>query len=378
MPVPTIDGVDLTPPEHGRNLPPRAFTSPAVFELEQRAVFARSWVHVADAVDVAEPGAYATGAIGRTPVVVVRDRKTGELRGFLNACRHRGAQLLDGKGTCDKQIKCPYHAWSYGLDGSLLGVPHRDEFSCDVSTMGLVPIRVGTVGPLVFACLDDRAPSLADWVGQLPAAFAAVGVETWDLAWELSYELDANWKLFVENANDGYHIPFVHDILTDILVQDSGTTTLEPHSAYSIASINPAYAPPDMPFDPDTAKIRFGCVFPNLIPVLSPADFTYIRIDPVAHDRLRLFVRSYDHALSAPLRELRKLAFERTTDQDLAVIRKAMRGLHAVGLPAGVHASRLEERIGHFERQWATEMAAQMASEAAIDVAAPRRLAIAP
>ena len=69
----------------------------------------------------------------------MRDRKSNELRGFLNACRHRGAQLLDGKGTCDKQIKCPYHAWSYGLDGSLLGVPYKQEFSCDVSAMGLVP-----------------------------------------------------------------------------------------------------------------------------------------------------------------------------------------------------------------------------------------------
>src|SRR5688500_15216205 len=121
-----IDGVELAVPAPGRNLAPRAFTSSAIFDVEMRAIFGRSWVHVADVRDVPEPGGYATGMIGKTPVLVVRDRQTGELRGFLNACRHRGAQLLEGNGICDKQIKCPYHAWSYGLDGTLLGVPYRE------------------------------------------------------------------------------------------------------------------------------------------------------------------------------------------------------------------------------------------------------------
>jgi hypothetical protein len=100
-------------------------------------------------------------------------------------------------------------------------------------------------------------------------------------------------------------------------VPDSGETVLEAHSAYTMALINPSYLPPDV--DPAEAKIRFGCIFPNLIPVLSPSDLTYLRVDPIAHDRLRLFVRSY-------------------------------------GLPAGVHTSRLEARIGHFERMWAAAM----------------------
>ncbi len=369
-PLPEIDGVPLVAPEPGRNLPPAAFTSRALFELEERAVFARSWVHVADVIDLPGPGSYVAASIGRTPVLIVRDRKDGTLRGFLNACRHRGAQLLEGKGTCERQIKCPYHAWSYGTDGALLGVPYRQEFTCDVSDMGLVPIRVGTVGPLVFACLDAAAPTLEEWVGELPASMAATGAGEWELAFELEYQLEANWKLFVENANDGYHVPFVHDILTDLLVAESGVTTLEPHSAYSWAQVNPAYVPPGQ--DPAEARIRFGSIFPNLIPVLSPADFTYIRVDPVGHDRLRLFVRSYDRPDMAVLRDFRKQAFQRTTDQDIAVVQRTQRGLHAVGLPAGVHASQLEARIGHFERMWAEAMAREAAPTRA------RFLAVAP
>lgn len=351
-----IDGVELSVPAPGHNLPPRAFTSAALFEREQRAVFAKSWVHVADVIDLPEPGSYVAAMIGKTPVLVLRDRASGELRGFLNACRHRGAQLLEGKGILGKQIKCPYHAWSYGSDGKLHGVPYRDEFNCDVSQLNLVPIRVGTVGPLVFACLDESAPPLEVWVGTLPGALAAAGTQSWQLAFELRYELDANWKLFVENANDGYHIQFVHDVLTDLLQPDSGVTTLEPHSAYSYANVDPKYVPPGV--DPAAAKIRFGCIFPNLIPVLSPSDLTYIRVDPVAHDKLALFVRSYDSGEFAQLRDFRKAAFQRTTDQDLAVVLRTQRGLQAVGLPAGVHSSKLEERIGHFESMWARAMAA--------------------
>ena len=359
--VPAVDGVELVAPAPGKNLAPRAFTSRAVFDFEQRAVFARSWVHVGDLCDVPEPGTYVTGTIGRTPVIVLRDRQTGALRGYLNACRHRGAQLLEGKGTCDKQIKCPYHAWSYALDGRLLGVPYREEFEREVDDLGLVPIRVGSVGPLVFACLDPEAPDLAMWTGQLPDALAAAGAERWELAWELGYEVDANWKLFVENANDGYHIPFVHDVLTDLIVRDAGETTLEPHSAYTMAPVNAAYVPPGI--DPRDAKIRFGCVFPNLIPVLTPSDLTYIRVDPVAHDRLKLFVRSYDRPEMRALRDFRRAAFERTTEQDLAVVMRTQRGLHAEGLPAGVHASRLEARIGHLEQIWAESMAREVRAE---------------
>ena len=369
---PLVDGVPLSVPAPGHNLPPGAFTSRTIFDIEQRAIFAKSWIHVCDLRDVPKAGDYFTTTIGKTPIIVLRD-KAGELRAFLNACRHRGAQLLEGKGACDKQIKCPYHAWSYGLDGKLLGVPYREEFDCDASQMGLVPVRVGAVGPLVFACIDPTAPSLDAWVGQLPQAIRDAGADTWDFAWELTYELDANWKIFVENANDGYHVQFVHDILTDLLSpDDNGDTTLEPHGAFTWAKINPSYIPPDQ--DPALAKIRFGHIFPNLIPVMSPSDLTYIRVDPVAHDKLRLFVRSYDKPEFAEFRMFRKLAFERTTDQDIAVVLRTMRGLYAEGLPAGVHASVLEARIGHLERIWAEAMLREVAGSSA----GKRHLAVAP
>jgi nitrite reductase/ring-hydroxylating ferredoxin subunit len=356
------DGAVPGAPPSGQLLPPRVFHSPALFELEQRAIFARSWVHVADAIDLPGPGDYVAASIGRTPVLIIRDGKTGELRGFPNACRHRGAQLVEGRGHCDRQLRCPYHAWSYGTDGRLIGVPYREDFQCDVSERGLVPIRVGSAGPMIFACLDADAPELSAWLGQLPDAIAAVGAATWNLAFEMTFDVDANWKLFVENANDGYHVPFVHDVLNDLVVLESGVTTLEPHGAYTFADVNPSYVPPEV----GGAQIRFGSLFPNLVPVLTPGDLTYIRVDPVAVDKLRLFVRSYDDQPDgSPLREFRRQAFMRTTEQDIAVVLKTHSGTRAHGLPAGVHSAQLEDRVGHFERLW-TEALARDRSQPAL------------
>ena len=107
---------------------------------------------------------------------------------------------------------------------------------------------------------------------------------------------------------------------------------------------------------------------------MSPSDFTYIRVDPVAPDRLRLFVRSYDTPEFAMLREFRKAAFEHTTNQDIAVVLRTMRGLYAEGLPAGVHASQLEGRIGHLERMWAEAMIREVGGTSA----GKRHLAVAP
>ena len=152
----TLDGCDLSQPAPGRLLPPRMFFSPAVFDAEMTRIFARSWVHVADLPDVRAPGDYVAASIGTSPVVIVRGHD-GVVRGFLNVCPHRGATIAEGRGNCGRQLKCPYHAWSFATDGRLVGAPSREEFTCDFSTIGLLPIQIATCGPMIFGCLDPAA-----------------------------------------------------------------------------------------------------------------------------------------------------------------------------------------------------------------------------
>jgi phenylpropionate dioxygenase-like ring-hydroxylating dioxygenase large terminal subunit len=350
----TIDGVDFAQPAPGALLPPRAYTSPAVYEAEMERIFARSWVHVADLPELREPGDFVTGTIGTTPVVMVRGHDR-ELRGFLNACRHRGATIAEGRGNCGRSLDCPYHAWSYATDGRLLGTPDREEFTCDFGTKALIPIRVATLGPMVFGCLDAEPPAFAEWAGELAAAMARARGGEMDLAFEFAYEVDVNWKVYVENGLEGYHVRFVHDTLDDLVETKTARHFFEEHASYTHAFIKELFRdvlPPAPHLSAEERTyVRFGHLFPNLIPVLGPAEFTYLRIDPAGPERIRLLARSFDlGGDAAALREFRRESVDRTNRQDIGVVTRVQRGLRARGLPPGVHSSFLECRIGHFHQ----------------------------
>jgi len=345
-------------------LPPSAFTSPEGYAAELRELFERSWVHVADLPELRRAGDYVTAEIGTTPVVLVRG-DDGELRGFLNACRHRGATVAEGAGNCGHALRCPYHAWSYSTAGRLIGVPFKEEFGCRADGLDLLPIRVGIAGPLVFACLDPTAPPFEEWVGSLlPDLTAARGADM-EPAFAIDYEVKVNWKVYVENGLEGYHISFVHDVLADFVALGAGEVRnrFEEHASCTYAPISPQYLalmqpPPHLSAEEQT-RVRFGHVFPNLIPVITPGDFNYLRIDPIAPDRIRLRGRSFDLGGAAvDFRDFRREAFDRTNRQDMAVVERVQRGLNARALPTSIHSTLLESRITHFERMVARQMGA--------------------
>jgi choline monooxygenase len=349
-----IDGCDLSTPTPGRLLPPAAFTSPAVYAAEMERIFARSWVHVADLPELRTPGDFVAASIGTSPVVVVRGQD-GALRGFLNVCPHRGATVAEGRGNCGRQLRCPYHAWSFGTDGRRIGFPSREEFGPPAADLGLLPIRIATLGPMVFGCLDPAAPPFEAWAGELTHALARARGEEMELAIEFTYDVDVNWKIYVENGLEGYHVAVVHDVLNDFVETRSARHFFEEHASYTHAFIKPDYRAMVMPAphlsEEETRYVRFGHLFPNLIPVLTPAEFSYLRIDPVGPERIRLVARSFDLGGElAGLRDFRREALDRTNQQDIAVVTRVQRGMQARGFRGGVHSSFLECRIGHFER----------------------------
>jgi choline monooxygenase len=153
-----------------------------------------------------------------------------------------------------------------------------------------------------------------------------------------------NWKTYVENGLDGYHIPFVHDVLRDAVDLGSGVHSFHEHGSQTLVDASAMLA--------TKAQFRFGHVFPNLIPVFSPVDFNYLRIDPTGPETIRLRGRGFDGGLESPIpREFRAAAFDATNKQDIAVVERVQRGLRARGLAAAVHCAPREARITHFERR---------------------------
>jgi Rieske 2Fe-2S family protein len=212
----------LEPLERATMLPPRAFVDPEVLDWELGTIF-RGWICVGHASRVAEPGSYMMREIGPDSVVVIGGEE-GRTHAFLNVCRHRGARLLESaEGSVRRRVQCPYHAWSYGLDGELKATPHMDEVEgFDTSCWGLMPVRVATVGGLVLVDLSGDAPAVEPHVGELAGHMERYRVGSLERGGKIEYRVEANWKAIAENYSECLHCPGVHPELNALSNYMSG------------------------------------------------------------------------------------------------------------------------------------------------------------
>lgn len=202
-----------------------AYTDRATFDAEAEHILEATWFCAVSSADVAEPGRFRTVDIGRESVIVTRSRG-GAVTAFLNVCRHRGARLcVESEGQVKRTFRCPYHAWSYDLEGRLAGAPHLPQMR-DVhrEDLGLVTVAVREWLGYVWVCLADEPPSFDETVvdvvaGRLgdPGAVERYGIEDLVRGKRITYEVRANWKLVVENFMECYHCATIHPELTGVL-----------------------------------------------------------------------------------------------------------------------------------------------------------------
>ncbi|MFD4190304.1 aromatic ring-hydroxylating oxygenase subunit alpha [Amycolatopsis thermoflava] len=193
----------------------RLYTDPEIFEQEMTRIFERTWVWVAHESELPGPGTFKSTYVGRQPVIVSRDRK-GALHTLLNRCRHRGASLCEKPRGKANGFTCPYHAWSYGLDGTLRGIPYPDGYEgvADKKDLSLRKLRTESYGGMVFATFDEGIEPLADFLGDaklwLDRFMKQGGGYPIKVLGKHQFRFRGNWKIQLENTTDGYHFPIVH------------------------------------------------------------------------------------------------------------------------------------------------------------------------
>jgi len=191
-------------------LPPECYTDPLLYERECERIFYRDWICVGRVEDVAEVGDFLTRTIGREPLVIVRDGN-GTIRAHLNVCRHRRCTLVEGTGSA-KTFRCPYHGWMYGLDGTLRATPaFRETLDFDKADYPLMGVKVEEWAGFIFVNLNDDAAPFADRVSETTRWGAdryRMDRMTTVRRWE--YEVPCNWKVYVDNFIESYHVPWVH------------------------------------------------------------------------------------------------------------------------------------------------------------------------
>ena len=220
-------------------------TDPDQWQRERNGVFARSWLYLAHESQVSAPRQYVAETLAGFPVVVVRD-DLGTLRGFHNVCRHRAGPLADdGTGSCPGQFVCQYHGWVYALDGRLRSA--RDfgaSADFDPRDFGLRPIRVEVWRGLVFVCMDPQAAPLSEWVAPLERRLEGRDWSELRLVTIRQHHMACNWKTYVENYLEGYHVPLVHSALDAEIDSARYTVTMDGRVAIHEAPLrapNPIY-----------------------------------------------------------------------------------------------------------------------------------------
>jgi len=337
-------------------LPYAWYVDEAVARLEQERIFRRTWQYVGHAGQAPEPGTFFAARCGDVPVLVTHARD-GRLRAFLNVCRHRGSQLVDGEGR-RAAIQCPYHAWTYDLDGSLRKAPRADvEPGFSTDGLGLVALAVETWGPFVFVNPDPDAAPVAETLQELPELVAAAGVDVDALAFHARAESSyaANWKLCCENYLECYHCQVAHPGLVEVLDVSKEAYLLDESRWFSTQRGPLREDAAGSAFDPrgEIPRGQFHFLFPNATLNISPGR-PNLSIGPVRPDGATRSTRFLDYFFVPGVEETWIRQFLAWDDQvgaeDTALVERVQRGVAAGMLEGGVLLAESERLIAHFDR----------------------------
>ena len=217
-----------------RGLPARVYTSEGFFALEQRRLFARTWTGVAFDSDVPNPGDAIPTSVAGVPIIILRDA-SGKVRAFHNVCRHRATIVLTEPCRGLRQLQCPYHAWTYGLDGALIATPFWDGTAkaekqpVHAAANGLVPVRTAVWNHVVFVNLAENAAPLEEYLGPMAAESSHLDLDALECGHRASWEFRANWKLVMDNW-EVYHHVWVHEGIFDRMSDEVDLETGEPYT----------------------------------------------------------------------------------------------------------------------------------------------------
>jgi choline monooxygenase len=338
--------------EHASTLPARFYTDATVLADENRTIFAKTWQLAGRAEHVAEPGQYFTTTIANEPLLVVRG-SDGVLRAMSNVCRHRAGPIAKGEGK-RPVLQCGYHGWTYSLDGALLKTPEFENAAeFDRASCRLPQFRVETWLDLVFVNLDPGAPSLRESFGEI---VDAVGHTGFRLAASKKWELDCNWKVYVDNYLEGYHIPIVHSSLFREL--DYPRYSTETRRMYSIQHAplrNAAARSEALRGDGD---VQYFWIFPNLMLNVYGDNFSTNLILPLGHGRTLTMFEWFFRDPEKARREIdATIAFsDEIQIEDIDICETVQRGLASRTYDSGRYSPQRENGVHHFHGLYAEMM----------------------
>jgi choline monooxygenase len=348
------------PLEEAYTIPAQWYLDERVETAERECVFGRNWIAVGRLDQVAAEGQFFTVEIAGEPLVIVRGAD-GELRGFYNVCRHHAAAVANTPCGTAQHLRCPYHGWTYGLDGALKGAPEfAGVCNFDRSANGLVPVRVAAWEQFVFATLDERAPALDVFLGDLPARIAPLAIGNLQFFARKTYTLACNWKVYVDNYLDGgYHVPHLHKGLNSVL--DYKEYTIENSARYSLQSSPIVSSQEHESFAATRTGDRayYYWLYPNFMINIYQGVMDTNLVLPFGKDRCLVQFDFYFADVSEAARKANAESVavsDRIQDEDVDICESVQRGLRSRAYGAGRLSVRREGGEHLFHRLLAADL----------------------
>jgi choline monooxygenase len=345
-------GID---PEVSRawTLPASLYTDPQQLALENESIFRRSWQIVGRSAQVAAPGDYFTAELAGEPLLLVRDT-AGQLRGFYNLCRHRAGPPAQGCGN-RKAFRCAYHGWTYSLEGALLSAPEM-EGACGFrpQDFGLAPVRAAEWAGLVFVNLDDTAQPLQESLGELPRQAAKFGFQRMQWFERRDYLMECNWKTYIDNYLEGYHLPSVHPSLNRELDYGEYRTELFARHSLQWSPIRAAENAGDQPRRYRQAsggeRAEYYWVFPNWMLNCYPDNVSLNLVLPLGAEKcVAAFEWYFPPELMATEVPRETVRFSHEIQlEDGAICEAVQRNLRSRAYQRGRFSPRQERGVHHF------------------------------
>jgi choline monooxygenase len=342
-------------------LPSRWYTDPEIYANEEAQIFRRSWQWVGRADQVAKPGDYFTLELFGEPVVVARDLH-GELHALSNVCRHRAGKMIDKCGST-RALRCQYHGWTYALDGKLLGArefENVDNWCKD--EVRLPKFSVGVWGPWVFVNLDPGARPLAEELKPIDQEITAAGYDltTFRFGVRRDYEVKCNWKVYIDNYQEGYHIPSAHPALHKELDYDEYRVDCYPGYAFQHAPVR-RFAPGDprakdrrYATGTDEKRTLYYWIFPNWMVNIYPDNISINLVLPLGLDRTLTVFEWYftDEKLALGEKWIaEEAAFsDGVQHEDIEICEAVQKGLRSSTYDTGRFSPKRENGVHHFHR----------------------------
>jgi phenylpropionate dioxygenase-like ring-hydroxylating dioxygenase large terminal subunit len=322
-----------------QSLPWSWYSDPDVLRREQERIFRHTWQYVGHSGSVERVGERFAAWAGKVPVLVLRAEDG--VRAFLNVCRHRGSLLVDSAGN-GKSVQCPYHAWTYDLDGSLRAAPRSDrEPEFDAEGLSLVPLRTESWGPFLFVNPDVEAPPLAETLGPL---HDLVPVDDLVFHSRDDYELAANWKIACENFLECYHCPVAHKGFSAAYDVDPDEYRLVPTSDHVLSQFAPSRG---------EGEGQFHFVWPNLKlnAYAGAPNLSIGPVLPVVPERTSGFLDYFFAPDADPTWVEELLAFDRQVGaEDRVLVERVQKGVRSGLVAEGHLLGESEQLVAHFQQ----------------------------